>query len=163
MNHPLSELKGIVPPVVTPDLPDGSLDRRKLGEKVFSDAAAKNALNAIVYPAVEAAVREKIAAAKENKIPLLGVDAINLLQSGIAKLCDLTVAVTAAHERRLARIVARDHVEENYALLRIKSQENDDFFTKNCTKTLKNNVETEEKFAAQCDKFLQEIIKEYKK
>lgn len=41
-------------------LPDGQLDRRTLGDIVFGNPAALDKLNALVYPAVSSAVKQKI-------------------------------------------------------------------------------------------------------
>lgn len=144
-------------------LPDGSLDRKMLGETIARDAESRETLNAIVYPVIVRAVREKINRAKIDEIPLVGIDAINLLQSGLSELCDLTVAVIADAGVRLSRIVERDRISEDYATARIKMQENDRFFTENCTKILKNEADTEAEFLTVCDEFLENIIKEYEK
>ena len=144
-------------------LPDGSLDRKKLGEIIFSSEEKLKTLNAIVYPEVTRAVLQKIAAAKQQGVRLIGIDAINLLQSGIGRLCDLTVAVVAEESRRLARIMERDGISEDYAKARIRAQERDGFFAEHCTKTIENTFDTEEEFASYCDDFLETIIKEYEK
>ena len=73
-------------------LPDGGLDRPGLARRVFADQRELERLNAIVYPAVSAAVEEKIRRCTQRG---LVIDAINLLESGMGRLCDLTVALTA--------------------------------------------------------------------
>ena len=73
-------------------LPDGQLDRPTLGRLVFGNKKALDKLNAIVFPAVTAAVREKISACSGRG---LVIDAINLIESGLGELCDCTIAVTA--------------------------------------------------------------------
>ena len=103
-------------------LPDGALDRQKLGALVFHDEAALARLNEIVFFHVGRAVKAKLDAAREEGRMLAGVDAINLLESGLAELCDVTVAVTAPEQVRMARIIARDHLTQQYALSRIRAQ-----------------------------------------
>ena len=86
-------------------LPDGSLDRRAVAKRVFGDPSELAKLNSIVFPAVSGAVEQKI---RECSQKGLAIDAINLVESGMGKLCRATVAVTAAPAIRLKRIMSRD-------------------------------------------------------
>ena len=70
--------------------PDGSLDRQKLGTLVFSDHAALDRLNTIVY---EYLPPELLRRAQGHT--LVGLDAISLMESGLGRLCACTVAVLA--------------------------------------------------------------------
>jgi L-threonylcarbamoyladenylate synthase len=103
--------------------PDGALDRQKLGSIVFSDAAALERLNAIVYRHLlpESARRLESRA-------LVGLDAINLIESGMSLLCCRTVGITAPTEQRVARIMARDGISEEYARMRIAAQKDDTYY-----------------------------------
>ena len=94
-------------------LPDGDLDRRALAKRVFGDRRELDRLNAIVYPVMCAAVEQKIQKCSQKG---LAIDAVNLVESGLGELCDLTVAVTAASEVRLGRIMARDGLSGAYVL-----------------------------------------------
>ena len=91
---------------------------------------------------------------------LFAVDAINLIQSGLASLCDVTVGVTAPQEVRLARIMARDGIERQYALLRIRAQEPEGYFRTHCTYILENGEISQEEFQIQAEALLDKIIKE---
>lgn len=93
-----------------------------LARRVFADQRELERLNAIVYPAVSAAVEEKIRRCTQRG---LVIDAINLLESGMGRLCDLTVALTAPPEVRLRRIMARDGISEERARARIAAQKPD--------------------------------------
>ena len=74
--------------------PDGSLDRTALGQIVFADPAALRDLEAITHPAVRprilAAVNEATAAAA----PAIVIEAIKLVEGGLAALCDEIWLVT---------------------------------------------------------------------
>ena len=109
--------------------PDGSLDRKRLGTVVFSDPAQMETLNRIVFTHVRRAVETIRAREKSAGTALLAIDAINLFQSGLAELCGTTVGVLAPEEVRLRRIMQRDGIERQYALLRIRAQEPDGFYT----------------------------------
>lgn len=58
---------------------------------------------------------------------LVGLDAINLVESGLDRLCACTVAVLAPAEDRVRRIMARDGISRDYARLRISAQPSDGF------------------------------------
>ena len=96
-------------------LPDGSLDRRTLAARVFGDPEELERLNKVVYPAVYAAVEQKIRNCTRKGV---AIDAINLVESGIGRLCQVTVAVTADPAVRLARIMARDGLDRRRAQAR---------------------------------------------
>ena len=124
-------------------LPDGQLDRRTLGDIVFGNPAALDKLNALVYPAVSAAVKQKIENCTKKG---LVIDAINLIESGLGDLCDWTVALTAAPDVRMKRIMARDGISEERAKARIAAQKPDKFFRRNCTFLLENRAGSKAEF-----------------
>ena len=124
-------------------LPDGQLDRRALGDIVFGNPAALDKLNALVYPAVSAAVKQKIENCTKKG---LVIDAINLIESGLGDLCDWTVALTAAPDVRMKRIMARDGISEERAKARIAAQKPDKFYRRNCTFLLENRAGSKAEF-----------------
>ncbi|HIS60067.1 MAG TPA: dephospho-CoA kinase, partial [Candidatus Faecousia faecipullorum] len=85
---------------------DGILQRKKLGNLVFSDETALEDLNKITHAAVKAQVKRAL----ETRPELAAIDAIALFEGGLAELCDVTVAVTAPLEDRVKRLMARDHI-----------------------------------------------------
>ena len=125
-------------------LPDGSLDRQKLGTLVFGDEKALQKLNTIIYYYMGVDVRRRLTEAKAQGVKVAVIDAINLIQSGLGELCAMTVAVTASEEVRLSRIVARDGISREYALSRILAQEGEDYFARHCHAVLQNNGTEEE-------------------
>jgi dephospho-CoA kinase len=86
---------------------DGTLDRRALGQIVFRDPAALARLEAIVHPAVRPVIVAGMAAAERDGAPAVVVEAIKLVEGGLAELCDEVWLVTCSRESQLARIVAR--------------------------------------------------------
>ena len=85
--------------------PDGSLDRAALGRVVFADPAALARLEAIVHPAVRPRILEAIAAAEAAAAPAVAIEAIKLVEGGLAALCDevwLVACDPVAQRRRLA-------------------------------------------------------------
>lgn len=135
--------------------PDGSLDRQKLGTLVFSDHAALDRLNAIVY---EYLPPELLRRAQGHT--LVGLDAISLMESGLGRLCACTVAVLAPAEDRVRRIMARDGISEDYARLRISAQPSDAFYRERCSHILENNCATPAQFRDQARIFFRSMLRE---
>lgn len=135
--------------------PDGSLDRQKLGTLVFSDHAALDRLNAIVY---EYLPPELLRRAQGHT--LVGLDAISLMESGLGRLCACTVAVLAPAEDRVRRIMARDGISEDYARLRISAQQPDAFYRERCSHILENNCATPAQFRDQARIIFRSMLRE---
>lgn len=124
---------------------NGQLLRKKLGQVVFSDPQALSDLNGITHRFVCQAVKEAL----ENKPVLAAIDAIALVESGLSRLCDVTVAVTAPVEVRVSRLMVRDCIPESYARTRIAAQPSEGFFRANCDYVLENNG-TPQEFREKC-------------
>lgn len=103
-------------------LADGSLDRKKLGERVFSDPDARRALNAITHPRIAAAGMEKLRALADHPAPYRVYEAALLVENGMAKAFAALVVVTVDEATQLARLMARDGSTESEARARIASQ-----------------------------------------
>ena len=136
---------------------NGALDRKALGQNVFADKAALKDLNTMTHSAVKAEVLRLLA----NAPALAAIDAIGLFESGLSELCQLTVAITAPEEARLARLINRDNISREYAQSRIAAQPSNEEFSALCDYTLENNSSPEE-FYEKCLGFFQKwaIIKE---
>ena len=74
---------------------------------------------------------------------LAALDAIELIGSGLAEICDFTIAVTASDETRIARIMERDGISREKAELRIRAQRPNAWFEENCDFTLSNDGDRE--------------------
>ena len=128
---------------------NGQLQRKKLGNIVFSDEKALSDLNKITHTAVKDEVLRQLSASPK----LAAIDAIALFEGGLAELCHVTVAVTAPVEDRIARLMARDGITEEYARQRIAAQHSDAEFSALCSHTLENNGDICA-FRAKCLAFL---------
>ena len=85
--------------------PGGALDRAALARRVFSDPAALRDLEAIVHPAVRPRILAAIEAADAAGAPAVVVEAIKLVEGGLAAVCDevwLVRCRPATQRRRLA-------------------------------------------------------------
>lgn len=136
-------------------LPDGQLDRRALAARVFGDSRELNKLNAVVFPVIFTAVEEKIEKCTQKGV---AIDAINLIECGLGRLCDATVAITADPAVRLKRIMARDGIDEERAKERIAAQKPDKFYRKNCSFFLENRAGSSAEFERLISEFLDNIL-----
>lgn len=128
---------------------NGCLLRKKLGEIVFHDKKALADLNRITHSAVTAEVQRRLSPAPT----LAAIDAIGLFESGLDKLCKLTVAVDAPRDTRIARLMVRDGISAEYAAARIDAQPSGADFSSRCDFTLVNDS-TQEAFREKCLAFL---------
>ncbi|MBE6963584.1 MAG: threonylcarbamoyl-AMP synthase [Ruminococcaceae bacterium] len=134
---------------------NGTLNRRKLGEEVFAQKERLAQLNEIIFRLLVPEVERMV---EEGGDGLYAIDAINLLECGLDRLCDRTVVVTAPMELRVRRIMARDGITEQYARLRISAQKTDEFYRSRCDCELNNIAELPEQFRNEARIFFGRLI-----
>lgn len=122
--------------------PDGSLDRKALGALVFSSPEKLRRLNALSHPPILAQLRAELKAFAAAGYPVAVLDAPALFESGADRFCDRVAAVTADADIRLARIMARDGLDESRARQRIGGQPDTAFYTARADDVLQNNGDT---------------------
>lgn len=132
----------------------GALDRKRLGALVFSEEAALRELNRITHGAVVREVRRLLA---QSKASLAAIDAIALFESGLSKLCDVTVAVTAPEAMRIARLMCREGISRDYAQKRIHAQKSDAEYSALADVTLQNDGSSAA-FIQTCEQFLKGVL-----
>ncbi|MBQ9761739.1 MAG: dephospho-CoA kinase [Oscillospiraceae bacterium] len=131
---------------------NGALQRKKLGSIVFSDKNALADLDKITHAAIKNEVLRRLA----PKPRLAAIDAIGLFESGLAALCDVTVAVTAPVDVRLRRLMERDCISAEYAQNRIVAQPDEAWFREKCDYVLENAT-TKADFQTKCLAFFEEL------
>lgn len=135
----------------------GQLDRKALGREVFQDPEALMELNAMTHPVVKQAVQQRLEMARAAGVTLAAIDAVALLEAGLGSLCSRTVAVTAPLEARVARLMARDQISEEYAHLRIQAAKPDEAFAASCDDELRNDCLSAADFAVKCAEYLDKL------
>ena len=101
---------------------DGALDRKTLGTVVFSDPDALETLNGITHRFVSEEIGRRLSDFATAGGTLAALDAVELIASGLGEICDLTIGVLADEELRVRRIMARDGIGREAALLRVRAQ-----------------------------------------
>ncbi len=102
-------------------LPDGSLDRQKLGGIIFQDQEKREILNGIVHPVV----RERMTADRDRLKtghPAVVLDIPLLFEGSQLHLVDKVVVVNVDPRIQLERLMQRNKLTEQEALDRINSQ-----------------------------------------
>jgi dephospho-CoA kinase len=105
--------------------PDGTLDRKALGERMFSDASARRQLNALTHPHIRRRMAEEAARlASTPGIEVIVLDIPLLLETTDGRDLDLDgiIVVNADDDVRIGRLVARDGLTEAGARRRMAAQ-----------------------------------------
>ena len=135
---------------------EGGFDRKALGRIVFSDEEKLLRLNEITHRHVAEAVERALTDFAWRGGTLAAVDAIALIESGIAARCTTVLGVIAPQEARVERLMAREGISREYALLRIAAQKPDAWFREHCDHVLVNDG-TRAEFETKCEQWLDQI------
>ena len=136
---------------------DGKLDRKALGAVVFTDEEALRDLNIITHRHINLEIRRILREHAMNGGTLAAIDAIELFSSGLAKRCTATVGVIAGRDVRISRIMRRDGISREYAMMRVNAQRPNEYFIQKCSRVLDNNGSQEE-FIERCRKTFEEVL-----
>lgn len=101
---------------------DGSVNRMKLGQIVFSNATKLAELNSILHPLIEKITCEEIERCRIQGEKLVFIDIPLLFEANMQHLADTIVCVSVSSEIQKSRIIARDSLSEDEAVKRIQSQ-----------------------------------------
>lgn len=109
-------------------LPDGSLNRRRIADMIFSDKDKLKLFNSIVYPYILYKVISDISSYISNGKRLILIDAPTLFESGADKICDRIISVVSDMEKCIERIMDRDKLTYEQAANRLSVQHNREFY-----------------------------------
>ncbi len=136
---------------------EGKVDRKKLSAAVYPDRLEE--LNALTHPAVVEEIFRLADRARADGRIAVAIDAIALVESGLAARCDVVVAVLAPLEVRIKRIMARDGIDEPYARRRALAQKDETFFRSHADYVLENREEdTAETFGARARALFETLL-----
>ncbi|KAK7043022.1 Dephospho-CoA kinase cab5 [Paramarasmius palmivorus] len=103
-------------------LPDGTLDRKKLGSIIFNDEKKRKTLNGIVHPAVRWAMFKEVVKCWLGGEKMCVLDIPLLVESKLWRWVWGVVLVYCPRETQLRRLMARDNSSEEEASSRLNSQ-----------------------------------------
>ena len=98
---------------------NGEINRKALGEIVFSDSAQLKKLNEIMHKAI---VERCIELCQSSGKDICVMDGSELEESGADEKCDFIVVITADEDKRLSRIMLRDNIDLESARRRMNAQ-----------------------------------------
>ncbi len=101
---------------------NGTLNKKYVAEKIFSNPELLSKVNAIIHPKVKQHFTRWV---KKQQSHYVIKEAAILFESGSYKDCDLIVVVTAPKEERIRRVMQRDNSSKREVLDRIKNQWDD--------------------------------------
>ena len=136
---------------------NGVLDRKRLGSIVFGSERDLK-LNEITHRYIAIEVERLLADFAMQGGTLAAIDAIGLIESGLARHCKAVIGVVADTETRVQRIMNRDGISRKYAQMRVDAQKPNEFFEKNCDYVLHND-KTERDFVNECKNLYKEVLK----
>jgi len=112
--------------------PNGPIDRRKLGDIVFTDPIALRKLEQIVHPAVRTEIRSFIAETETMggygtrtqplARPVVVIDAIKLIETSWVKECQQIWVITCDESQQIERLMATRGMRESEARQRVSAQ-----------------------------------------
>lgn len=125
-------------------LPDGSLDRKKMAELVFSDNDKRTLLNRITHPAVIKEIQARITAMAADKIQTVAVEAVALFENDMDKFMDEVWVIDATYQDKLARIMKRDSLSASAAAQRLSAQADPLILRQNAQRFITNDTTAED-------------------
>ncbi len=104
-------------------LPDGEIDRACLGDIIFRDSSKKEILNKIVHPHVIQKVAELIEEiGEESPDSIVILDVPLLIEAEMHKGLEDVILVYTPEQIQIKRLIERDGISDEEALLRVRSQ-----------------------------------------
>lgn len=118
---------------------DGTLNRKALGNIVFSDKKKLEMLNTITYPYITGEILREIRMHSIKGEKLILLDAPTLFESRADDFCELIISVLADDDTREMRIIKRDGLTSEQARKRMNSQLDEEFFVSHSDYIINNN------------------------
>lgn len=102
--------------------PNGEINRKKLGEIVFTQPEALARLNQIVHPRIYDMVKARIAECRRQGIAVVVLEAAILIEANWTSLVDEVWVTIVSEASVLARLKAQRGLSEEQTSARIRSQ-----------------------------------------
>ncbi|CAM3156029.1 dephospho-CoA kinase [Filibacter tadaridae] len=101
---------------------DGSLNRARLGERIFGNEADRNKLNSIIHPAIRKEMLRQKESWLSNGAQTVIMDIPLLFESKLQSFVDKIIVVSVTPEIQRERLMTRNNLTEDEANMRIQSQ-----------------------------------------
>jgi dephospho-CoA kinase len=102
---------------------DGSIHRKRLAGKVFSDPEQRNLLNQILHPRIRAEMNKRVKEIGEkDPNAIIVIDAALLIELGYHQAMDKVIVVSATERQQIERLKKRDGMDQEEAQKVLSSQ-----------------------------------------
>ena len=121
---------------------NGLISRQALADTVFGKPNTDtllHTLNTITHKYVMSDIKKMLSAMAEKDIPAVLLDAPLLFEANAHTLCDVVIGLLAPYQKRLARIIERDGIDEAAAAKRLAAGKDDMFYRTRCQYILEND------------------------
>ncbi len=118
---------------------DGTLNRRQLARRAFATPEDTALLNSLTHPYIIEKTNRILMRMEQTHELAAVIDAPLLFESGMDRICDMTVAVVAPFESRLRRIIERDGLPETQARARMAAQQPEEYYSSRAAVVLSNS------------------------
>ncbi|WP_456393244.1 dephospho-CoA kinase [Nitratifractor sp.] len=139
-------------------LPDGGVDRKALGARVFADPAERRALEALVHPPIREEISRRSEEQERFGKPYL-IDIPLFFETGDYPV-ERTVVVYAPREIQLLRLMEREGMGEAEALRRLDAQIDIEEKRRRATWVLDNSGDLSQ-LSSECERIKGEILKAF--
>lgn len=136
---------------------NGELNREKLANLIYNSHEKRKLLNQCTFVHIKREIEKQIQEGRKLKTnrenskeqetnkKLIIIDAPLLLEANLEAICDITIAVISEdRELQITRIVQRDNINKEQAIIRLNAQEMNEFYIEKCDYVIKNNDEIED-------------------
>lgn len=136
--------------------PDGTFDKKKLGQRIFNDREMQKQVNAIVHPVVRQRVKEEI---ENSKNTLIVVESALLMEANLDSLCDEVWYVYVSTQERVKRLYEQRGYSEVKSYSIIQNQLSHEAFRRQSDRLI-DNGSSREYTRRQIREFMAEIFPE---
>lgn len=118
---------------------DKTINRKQLGNIVFSDAAQMQVLNEITHPAVKTYIIEEIARKQKEGVSLFVLEAALLIEDHYDEICDELWYIYTDEQVRRERLKASRGYDDRKIDDMIAAQLSEEIFRSHCQKVIDNS------------------------
>ena len=127
--------------------PDGTIDRLKMAERIFSDRELLQRVNEIIHPAVKEYILQAIGEERRrDKIDFLFLEAALLIEEGYESIVDELWYIYADEAVRAERLKANRQYSDEKIQKILRSQLSDAEYRAHCSTVIDNGVALEETY-----------------
>lgn len=140
---------------------NGEVIRKALAKAAFATKESTEILNKCTHPVIIELSEEAFEKAENEGFKAVVFDAPTLFESGLHGMCSFVISVIADKEVRAQRIMQRDNLSFEDAMLRLNAQYPDSFYTEKSRYVIENNGTVEE-LEEKAENLCKELFNEYK-